>query len=112
MWIDNFNTANLLHYTLNGTLLADFQLNPNNEYGGLALDQADGTLWMWNGETNLEQYSQTGTLLSTLAMPGYEYEGMWGAEFAEATPTPIPGALLLFAPGLAGLAFVRRRFGK
>jgi len=29
-----------------------------------------------------------------------------------AAPTPIPSALLLFGPGLAGLAFVRRRFGK
>jgi len=27
-------------------------------------------------------------------------------------PVPLPGALLLFAPGLVGLAAVRRRFKK
>jgi probable HAF family extracellular repeat protein len=27
-----------------------------------------------------------------------------------ATPTPIPGAILLFAPGLVGLGAIRRRF--
>jgi hypothetical protein len=27
-------------------------------------------------------------------------------------PVPLPSALLLFGPGLAGLAFIRRRFGK
>ncbi len=30
----------------------------------------------------------------------------------EVDPAPIPGAILLFAPGLVGLAAIRRRFGK
>lgn len=30
----------------------------------------------------------------------------------DATPVPVPGALLLFGPGLLGLASLRRRFGK
>ncbi len=29
---------------------------------------------------------------------------------AEATPTPVPAALLLFGPGLAGIAVIRRKF--
>jgi hypothetical protein len=110
IWLTNVYTSTLLHYTLNGTLLADYQLNSNNNYQGLALDPADGTLWTWNGNGALEQYSQAGVLLSTLAEP--DILDPAGMEFAEATPTPIPGALLLFAPGLAGLALVRRRFGK
>jgi len=32
--------------------------------------------------------------------------------FATLNPVPVPGALLLFAPGLAGLAVIRRRFKK
>ncbi len=40
--------------------------------------------------------------------------GYWLADNVEydATPTPIPGAALLFGPGLAGLAVIRRRFKK
>ena len=32
--------------------------------------------------------------------------------FSPSAPVPIPGALLLFGPGLAGLAVIRRRFKK
>jgi len=92
---------------LSGALLGTFGL-VGGSYQGLALDPADGTLWTYNGIDAIEQYSQTGDLLSSLAMP-YNVASM---EFAEATPTPIPGALMLFAPGLAGLAVIRRRFGK
>ena len=44
---------------------------------------------------------------------GYWYDN--GAEHAfqlSSSPVPIPGALLLFGPGLLGLAAVRRRFKK
>ncbi len=110
LWISNYYSDTMYHYTLNGTLLGSFVTGGFAE--GLALDPADGTLWLFNG-TELAQYSQTGVLLSTFATPAsVELDLITGAEFAEATPTPIPGALLLFAPGLAGLAFVRRRFGK
>ena len=69
----------------------------------------DGTLWVFNGIDSLEQYSQTGVLLSTFALPGsVTYDGIVGGEFA-VNPVPIPGALLLFAPGLAGLGIMRRR---
>jgi len=40
------------------------------------------------------------------AATGYTVTGAGDA------PVPIPGAILLFGPGLAGLAFVRRKFGK
>jgi hypothetical protein len=108
LWITNFYNATTYHYTLNGTLLGT--LNGVGDMG-LALDPADGTLWVYDGWNQMDQYSQTGVLLSTFQLP-VEGDVIAGAEFAEATPTPIPGALLLFAPGLAGLAFVRRRFGK
>ena len=51
--------------------------------------------------------NNTGTIV------GYDLtaSGIQGFE-AIPVPTPIPGAILLFAPGLAGLAAVRRRFGK
>jgi len=114
LWLDNTWNNELYHYTLNGTLISSFLLNPDVSgdyaYSGLALDPADHTLWVWDGINSLEQFSQNGVLLSSLFVSNTEqFQGM---EFAEATPTPIPGALLLFGPGLAGLAFVRRRFGK
>ena len=116
LWFTDDDNSTVYHYSLSGALLGSFALagtNPGEDYTGLALDPADGTLWTYlsaNGHdfSGLQQYSQTGVLLSDFAFPHY----VNGMEFAEATPTPIPSALLLFAPGLAGLAFVRRRFGK
>jgi hypothetical protein len=101
---------------LSGALLGAFALagtNPGDDYQCLALDPADRTLWTYlsgNGSdfSGLQQYSQTGVLLSDFTFQHFAV----GMEFAEATPTPIPGALLLFGPGLVGLAAVRRRFGK
>ena len=39
-------------------------------------------------------------------------DGSRDQEFLGLTPVPIPGAILLFGPGVAGLAAIRRRFKK
>jgi len=120
LWIsnDSFDSSSIYHYSLTGTLLGSFQLadSGNTFYTGLALDPADNTLWIFDyadGADAMDQYSKDGTFLGQLSLAGADPGAIiFGAEFAEATPTPIPGALLLFGPGLAALAFVRRRFGK
>jgi hypothetical protein len=55
----------------------------------------------------------------TVAFTSYQtqesYDEGWGLDnvtVTSAVPTPIPASLLLFAPGLLGLATLRRRFDK
>jgi PEP-CTERM motif len=72
----------------------------------LALDPADGTLWLRNGSGYLEQYSQAGVLLSTGPYVG----SAEGGEFNLApTATPEPETLVMFGSGIIGLAGVLRR---
>ncbi len=66
----------------------------------------------WNGDTVFGDASFVDSqgLSNTIAAATFNNVGQWtlGAPVA----TPIPGALLLFGPGLAGFAVVRRRFRK
>ncbi len=71
---------------------------------------------------DLEIWEFNGTSWSSFAANDLAYDGTFASftttaleDFAvtgEATPTPIPGALLLFGPGVAGLALLRRRVFK
>ncbi len=60
-------------------------------------------------------YTVTGTGSDTLTIEGYNQDGwQYFTDVSLTAPSavPLPGALLLFGPGLAGLAVVRRRFKK
>jgi T5SS/PEP-CTERM-associated repeat protein len=71
---------------------------------------------------DLEIWEFNGTSWSSFAANDLAYDGTYASftttaleDFAvtgEATPTPIPGALLLFGPGLAGLGLIRKRVFK
>jgi hypothetical protein len=92
------------HRTNSGVLLSSFNSGILGS-AGLALDPADGTLWMSNGSNTLYQFSQSGNLLQsqTYGMSGSFY----GMEFAT---VPEPGTMLLLTSGFAGLlCYVRRR---
>ena len=66
----------------------------------------------------LESFSFTaGSPSATLQFASTNGDSWWGpildnVVVQPTAPVPIPGALLLFGPGLAGLAAVRRRFKK
>jgi hypothetical protein len=99
----------------------DFWLEHNNTNNG-NLFQAS-----WNGNIILNLSNQaffnyteytfievaTGTS-STIAFSGYEPPGRYNLDNVSVTsnPVPLPSALALLAPGLCGLAAIRRRFRK
>jgi hypothetical protein len=94
------------HRTHAGLLLSSFNSGIVGS-SGLALDPADGTLWMSNGSNTLCQFSQAGSLLQSQA---YSLNGsLLGMEFAT-TPVPEPSILaLLGACAIALLGCVWRR---
>jgi hypothetical protein len=84
------------HRTHGGSLLGSFNSGIVGS-AGLALDPADGTLWMSDGNNTLYQFSQAGTLLQS---PTYSLNGsLLGMEFAT-TAVPEPSAFALLAAGL------------
>jgi hypothetical protein len=98
-------TGYLYDYSLSGQLLAKVTLSVANAEGsGLAYDLADNTLWMFDWNNNrLEQYSQSGTLLSTID----GVTRVYGLEFGA---VPEPSSLTLI--GAATPLVFARRFGR
>jgi len=64
-----------------------------------------------NGGTEFFGFTDPGHLISSVTITDLSNDA-WGIDnvsFNKASAVPIPGALLLFAPGLAGLAALRKR---
>ena len=99
------------NYTLGGTLLSSFTV-AHDENAALALDPADGTLWVSNRNTlftslTLEQYTRTGTLLGSQVFAGAQAtENVLGGEFRI---VPEPGSAGLLSLGALLLAARRRK---
>ncbi len=77
-------------------------------YAGAGQDLSDLAIWHYNGSTwsayTAGDISYDGTYAS------FTVTGLGGYAVVDPpTPTPIPSALLLLAPGLAGIGFLRRR---
>lgn len=111
LWITNNvgGSDRVQHYTVGGSLLGEFGVDPNLVNGGgyaIALDLADQTLWIPGafGSANLlYQYDKAGNLLNTLSVPGLG--NIVGAEFGA---VPEPASMLVLVLG-AGLLARRRR---
>ena len=121
LWIAGFTgTIGTLisDYSLSGTLLSSFNIG-HGFSGALALNPADGTLWLSNlisgGTLTLEQYARSASgsfatthpLLSSQTYTGIS-DGAFGGEFRyTGTVVPEPSTALLVAIGVLGLAFRR-----
>lgn len=123
LWIAGFTgTVGTLisDYSLSGTLLSSFNIG-HGFSGALALNPADGTLWLSNlisgGTLTLEQYARsapgsfgaTQPLLSSQTQAGIS-DGAFGGEFRyTGAVAPEPSTALLGAMGVVGLACRRIR---
>jgi hypothetical protein len=91
LWLTNKSTAvcdRVQHYDTNGTLLGEFPVSIDGGGGGIALDQADQTLWIPGAFAtvgNLYQFDKAGNLLQTVTVPGLN-TNTFGAEFYSVTP--------------------------
>ena len=92
LWLGGFSSSVVENRALDGTLLSSFTVGHAGN-AALALDPADGTLWLHN-QANLsgtfEQYSGSGTLLMTQSFTNLISRGVLGAEFL---PPPRPTTL-------------------
>jgi len=96
LWIGGWGSGTIRNYSMTGVLLSSFTVS-DAYVGALALDHADGTLWMaaTGSNTTLKQYSKQGTFLSSA---NYSFPGaVYGAEFAYVVPEPASFCLLALA---------------
>jgi hypothetical protein len=81
-WLGSFTGNTVEHRSRTGTVLSSFTV-PFSSITCLALDPADGTLWMGSQATQgtFYQYSQTGVLLNTMHYTALETQNTLGGEF-------------------------------
>lgn len=83
MWVSQFSTSTITEYTLGGTVLSSFSTG-HSQNMALALDHADGTLWLHDRTTRgtFEQWTRSGTRLARIAVPGMSTENALGGEIS------------------------------
>lgn len=104
-WIAEFSGQTVSNVTRDGTVLTSFESGITTGQAALALDYADGTLWMveYTQSGKFFQFARSGSGLATITYEGLAGVNPLGGEFA----IPAPGAAGLLA--LAGLVAGRRR---
>ena len=81
LWVSQFNTNMITEYTMAGVLLRSFSTG-HTQNMALALDHADGTLWLHDrtARGTFEQWSKTGMRLNRIAVAGMSTENALGGE--------------------------------
>ncbi|MBK8978593.1 MAG: hypothetical protein IPM29_22075 [Planctomycetes bacterium] len=85
LWVSQFSTNTITNYTMTGVVLGSFSTG-HTQNMALALDRADGTLWLHDrtAQGTYEQWSTTGVLLARIVVPGASTYNALGGEI----PTP------------------------
>lgn len=83
LWVSQFSSMTITEYSLAGVALRSFSTG-HTQNMALALDHADGTLWLHDRTTQgtFEQWSRTGTRLNRIAVPGMNTQNALGGEMA------------------------------
>lgn len=86
LWVSLWTGNTITNYAMNGTVISSFNAGHQRNMA-LALDPADGTLWLHdrNATGTFEQWSRTGTLLNRIAVPGMSGQNCLGGDFALGT---------------------------
>lgn len=88
LWVGVFSSStSLTQYTMSGTVISSFSTG-HTQNMAVALDHADGTLWIHdrNRQGTFEQWSRSGQLLQTVAVPGMSGQNALAGEFALVAP--------------------------
>lgn len=106
LWIAQFSGGRVENRTMNGGLISAFNTGISLQ-ACLALDHADGSLWLveWTQNGDFRQFSKSGALLGTQHYDGLVGVNPLGGEFQ----LPEPGMLTLLA--LGGLLALRPKRG-
>jgi hypothetical protein len=83
LWVSQFGTETIINYTMDGAVISSFSTG-HTQNMALALDHADGTLWLHdrNAQGTYEQWTRDGERLTRFGIRGMEGENALGGEFA------------------------------
>ena len=114
LWLGGFGFGQICDYSLAGAQLSCF-LTPQTAYDqALALDPADGTLWVTQRTLDstiiLDQYSKSGMFLQEISINAGQYQNILGGEFELGQATvPEPASLFLMVTSVLGVGGTIRR---
>jgi hypothetical protein len=101
--------GSLYEMSTSGLLLNTFSTGINFA-AALAYESATNTLWIAQNETGqLYQLDLSGNQLQTFNVAGLQGFNYWAGEMPSESAVPEPATLMLLAPGLMGIAAMRRR---
>ena len=93
------------------TLSTPYALAANTRYW-LGVSSGDGSSANWGWSLDQSATGVAGEYFANSNGVFSSVNGPYQMALSDIAQVPVPGALLLFAPGLAGLAAIRRRFKK
>ncbi|MFO1055183.1 MAG: hypothetical protein U1F36_23440 [Planctomycetota bacterium] len=81
LWVSQFGTSTITDYTMTGSVISSFSTG-HTQNMALALDDADGTLWLHdrNVRGTFEQWTKSGVMLNRIAIAGMATENALGGE--------------------------------